>query len=526
MKKLLFLLSVAVFFSSCKHNDFETATLSETAISNMEISITDTSRIEQLKLVALTGNFKIPLKDAKELAMYTATQMREAEGIVTKAPLAFKSVEVIKDGKRKDYVKTKGVEEKADFYLLNFENNQGYVLTSADRRVPGVFAYSSFGNLGDTISNPGQNIILERIMYYVEKKRQEFEENRLKLAIAAQEDLFKKLSKEKQQELIAKGLFDENGKRIITKYVDDDCFELPGGDESPMVHTEKQYGEWQTVYKKAPLVKTLWGQRNGGYNALITEGCDTIKSPVGCVAVAVGQIMAYHKKPADFKWQTMHWDVMTEVYGNRMFSRIYDRNSVGRYDIQYLLAKLGDSDLLDMNYGCEGSSTSNSKALETLKELGYTAEFSDYSSDKVISEIKNNRPVYISGASIRNWIKPPWWKFWASGHYKYDGAHAWVLDGYVKREREVTVIEYSDCIPSDEIVEPITYTYKDHVELVHNNFGGGGTPYGNIGYPYGSGWYFKGCFDSNNAPKASSSTYKSGTDGNYQYQNKIITNIK
>ncbi len=223
MRKIYFFLVAIVFVACTDNNDVENSTLSETTICKADISSMNKDEIDALKFVALTGNTKIPVKEAVDLAMQTANEMRCEEGIVTKAPLKIKNVAIIKNGVKELYVKTKGDSvKKADLYIINFENNQGYVLTSGDRRVPGVFAYNSKGNLGDTIYNPGEQVLLGRVSDYMDIKKEEFKTNRLKLVIAAQEELFKKLSKERQQELIDKGLFDKNGKRIITKVINDE----------------------------------------------------------------------------------------------------------------------------------------------------------------------------------------------------------------------------------------------------------------------------------------------------------------
>ncbi len=541
MRKL-FLFLIVIIVMSCTNDNIEDSVLSETTISSMENSLTSKNEVDALKFVALTGSTKIPLKEAKELALFTANKMREVEGITTKAPLKIKNVEVIKNGIKKNYVETKADKEvAADLYLLNFANNQGYVLTSADRRVPGVFAYNSKGNLGDTIYNPGQEILLERVLYYMDKKKEEFNKNRLKLAVAAQEEIFKKLSKEQQEELIKKGLFDKNGKRIITKKIDEDCFALPGSDgyDEPEYNEPPRYsyGAWETVYKKAPLVKTLWSQ-SGSYNNKVDKYCseEADEAPVGCVAVAVGQIMSYHKKPTYFKGEYMDWNDMTYIRSGDMFSQIYYCNKEGKDDIQHLLARLGDNEYLNMNYGCDdGSGASDNKAEETFHKLGYSANLTDYNSNTVISEIKANRPVYISGYAFKK--KLPWYKRWKR-KYVYDGGHAWLVDGYVKRTREVTVTERNnECIKNELSDAYTTYTYNENLELVHNNFGWGGdekggdnTAYydneGNIVSKSKTGWYHKNLFDSNNFRDETSNTYKSGTSGNYQYKNQIITNIK
>lgn len=117
-----------------------------------------------------------------------------------------------------------------------------------------------------------------------------------------------------------------------------------------------KYGDWQVKELKAPLLKTLWGQ-SWDYNDKVSKYCDadTDQAPVGCVATAMGQLMAYHKKPVVFRGREMHWDDMTKIDTGHMFSNIYSNsvrwNSTAVEDIQHLLARLGDSDLLDMDYG-------------------------------------------------------------------------------------------------------------------------------------------------------------------------------
>ncbi len=540
-KFYLFLIAIVFVFVACTdNNDVENSTLSETTICKADISSMSKNEIDALKFVALKGNTKIPVKEAVNLAMQTANEMRCEEGIPTKAPLKVKNIALIKNGVKEIYVKTKGDSvKKADLYIINFEDNQGYVLTSGDRRVPGVFAYNSTGNLGDTIYNPGEQVLLSRVEDYIELKKEEFKENRLKLIIAAQEELFKKLSKERQQELIEKGLFDENGKRIVTKFPDDEnmdglddpCFGLPGNDDEDddeLADFEEApdypHGvePWETIAYQPPLVKTLWNQLDPYNDALpdlskipfIGKCKDDDRCPVGCVAVAVGQIMGYHKKPHKIKGKVLHWDKMTEVKGDKMFSDIYDRDSMGRADIQYLLAILGCDDLIDIEYRCGGSSANYRDALRAFHKLGYTsARAREYDSNLIISEVTKGRPVYIRGASKKHHIL-----FWVT---YYDKGHAWVIDGYVHKRQKITVTEFEECTG-----EPYTYSYYNTLELVHNNFGWGGNLDGSSKDKYtATGWYHKGLYDTNKTPNKTSNTYKAGTKKNYQYDHKLIVYI-
>ena len=69
--------------------------------------------------------------------------------------------------------------------------------------------------------------------------------------------------------------------------------------------------------------------------------------------------------------KTLNWKGMKRITGNNKFSNINSVNSQGKKDIAHLLFRLGDSDLLDMNYGCDGSGSNIRKALRTFKKLGY-----------------------------------------------------------------------------------------------------------------------------------------------------------
>lgn len=325
--------------------------------------------------------------------------------------------------------------------------------------------------------------------------------------------IFKQLPKEKQEELIAQGYFDKEGKRIITKGGPQKvmfCINDDGGDINPKndggyEEEYTTYGEWQTKYVKAPLLKTLWGQ-SGDYNDKVTMQCGKEEAPVGCVAIAVGQLMAYHKKPAAFKGRTMHWDEMTR------YPKISNVTTVAKEDIQHLLAHLGDSDLLIMKYGCNGSSSNIDKAVNVLNGLGYKDVYGiSYDGQQVVSEIKNNRPVYMQGCSykIPYTYTTGWW-FWKKSHtgYTYQDCHAWVLDGYVLKTREVK--HYTKC-PN---MPGFTHIGENRLELIHNNFGW---------YGENNGWYHIGIFDTKGKREATG-TYKSGSEGNYQYVNKIIIN--
>ena len=549
MRKFLSIFIVAGLFFSCQREEADAPFATDTDISVLPSTETKASDNGLLGWVALTGQTHISGEEAQETALATAMQMREVEGIVTKAPLKIGSIEVVKGDTRKPYVPTKGnaKPEQADVYIVNFANNQGYVITSADRRVPSVLAYNSYGHLGDTISNPGQAILFSYMQAYIEEQRAAFEANKEKLATEAEEAIFKQLSKERQAELIAKGYFDKEGKRTKTKYTWKGAFSgcaissdsaLPkrknkkGEDPNLLMggggaEFEINYGEWQTKELKAPLIKTLWGQ-GSGYNDKVPMKCSNGNALVGCTAVAIGQLLAYHKKPDSIVGRKMHWDDMTKVDTGHMFSNINSysiwSNRTATEDIQHLLAHLGDGNLLAMKYGC--SKSGSSREFGTLYSLGYTEiKKEKYNYSTVISELKNDRPLLIDGCAIETdhkidlLITKIEWQ-------TYDRCHAWLLDGYVRRERNKTVNIYCEWG-----VEVFNQHFLEELELVHNNFGWGGNLDGsdfkwNKDYYDGTGWYNINVFNAKSGRQAGSNTYKSGTEANYKFKNNLIFNIK
>ena len=147
-----------------------------------------------------------------------------------------------------------------------------------------------------------------------------------------------------------------------------------------------------------------------------------------------------------------------------------------------------------------------------------------YNDAQVISELKNNRPLLIDGCAIETdhkinlLITKIEWQ-------TYDKCHAWLLDGYVLKTRNVTY--YYKCFQTNEYINRT----QEHLILVHNNFGWGDSNWENKfdlnldgSGRNNTGWYHIGIFNVN-GHKEPSNTFKSGTLYDYQFRNHIITNI-
>ena len=179
-----------------------------------------------------------------------------------------------------------------------------------------------------------------------------------------------------------------------------------------------------------PLLSTTWDQ-GCYYNELSpadNEGpCD--HALVGCVAVAIGQIMKYWSHPVSSNKIPGYYsgpdygclpDISTSYYdwSTMPDALTFQSNSNEVHTVTELLYNAGVAAY--MNFGADGSGTSSSNARDALVSyFNYSSStqlidknfFDDESwAQLIIDELDNQRPVYYSGSGT--------------------GGHAWVCDGY------------------------------------------------------------------------------------------------
>ena len=209
------------------------------------------------------------------------------------------------------------------------------------------------------------------------------------------------------------------------------------------------------------LLKTYWDQ-GYPYNNTIhkKKGQDFA---VGCVAVATGQIMAYHKKNT---LKSYNW---SKILDDKTNNKI--KQSGGLADFLYDVAEG-----VKMSYGLSGNGGSgayDTDAEDYLNRAGYKTRLTNYKYQTVVSELKQKRPVYLSGSRNRKKVPNPWrWFPWASTYrYKYSGGHAWVCDGY--REVRVTKKMRLDKYIGSSLDSSYTYTDSNTTKYIHMNWGWG-----------------------------------------------------
>ncbi len=183
------------------------------------------------------------------------------------------------------------------------------------------------------------------------------------------------------------------------------------------------------------LLRTEWHQWYP-YNELCPY-VESQQAPVGCVALALGQILAYNKLVSNVGPEVIRpqgsytynpvyypqWTIITQA-----IEKATPPASCW-YELAQYLKKIGEA--VCMQYGVENSTTGSTDVITFLKnQAGYknvslrTPKFVD-----IQKMIQSKNPVYARGLARINDDKY---------FIKKGGAHAWVIDGYDTKEEIFT----------------------------------------------------------------------------------------
>ena len=255
------------------------------------------------------------------------------------------------------------------FHLINYDNNAGYALVSADKRTTDVYMYSDVGQLSaeDFETKEGLSIFKDAAIEYFQAEIR----GEMPLAIPSATP--------------------------ITPIEKPDILNLP---------LEYYNGDYyyckteQRFISQSPMITCYWHQAYP-YNTI--NGVQ-FGNYTGCGINSIGQIMSYYKYPPTYGTSVYDWDLMTANS-----SHIWANDATNM--IAQLMYDIGA--FLDVTYGDDGTSTTISESRRALLEYGYTVgNAQSFSTMNVIYELDAGRPVWIRGADVNN------------------VGHAWVIDAY------------------------------------------------------------------------------------------------
>lgn len=308
-------------------------------------------------------------------------------------------------------------------HVVNYEDG-GFVVISGDNRIEPLLAYSETGYFVE-----GENKYPEGLKHWINHINNTISyirENDVALPTELETYWKHYLSDEKEVD----------GRALKPT---DQCKEIEDG-----LHD-------RTV---GPLLSTEWDQGypfNEQMPMVPKPNGDLVHAPVGCVPIAIAQVLKYHNYPTNYQWNNMplEKDTCTQAIWtlfNDIHSRIGSAKIEYKWDGTTVYVKDHDDDSIDIGVFFKNS-------------FGYSyAIQADYDHSTVKQEIFTyNRPVILFGREQNS-----------------DSGHAWVCDG---------ANQWWTCIRAeDEYENDITFSYLQ----LHMNWGWGG---------YCDGWFSYGNFN-------------------------------
>ena len=321
-------------------------------------------------------------------------------------------------------------------YAVNFADNQGYVLVAATKKYTPILGYAEKGHFDATVK--GLDIWLEDEMniltaclsdttemfnrqwgeYMIERSPTKVS-TRVESAFPqnldwwwmefANELTYPDYSSNYEDQTAAPGELINSYCYHIDEarsffpdfsYIFDEmaakCASL-GYDERDVIYHFRDFKDYQV---HGPILKTNWHQ-GWPYNWKVDK-------PLGCVTVAVGQIMYHHKIPAYYDWESIN-------VSNR------ETDAQGSF-----FKNLGES--LGIDYSGDDSGASTGDAERVLKSFGYKVKQTDeYTVAQINMAFRFNNPILMGGHTHQ-----------ILGFDAGNG-HAWVCDGY-KYENYTTIM--------------------------------------------------------------------------------------
>jgi hypothetical protein len=379
MKIKLFItfLVMAIAVVGCKKSadNIDDAPLEIGEIKNHMVSLAQAEKVSVLHSI-------YPENLSASSKKNSGTSLLSSKTIVAQQPKSEKSV--------KNTFSVKEGQTNATAYVINY-NEGGYIIVSGDDRMVPILAHSDKGSFEMTEISKLPNGL-----------RQWFSDNHNYIL-----DLRSGKSNDFKRANYTKSLWKEFEYKTALKKGNISTLTIPtcgALNVGELYYSPEEYG---------PYMITNWGQ-DVGFNDLAPSSpyCASwrnYRAPIGCVAVAMGQVMYYHQSPSRYNWSIMP----TDVGSTETSTMLYD-------------AALS----VNMHWGsCDGSWAWFSNIEEGLEDdFGYSATTAPYNFATVFTNISFGSPV-ILGAD-RSLLQ----------------GHAWAASG-VKKNESLICTEVGDIPP-------------------------------------------------------------------------------
>lgn len=287
-------------------------------------------------------------------------------------------------------LKTRSESNEVDtaFYIINFSDNEGYVILSGDLRVNTLLGFSDKGNIdwNNLSENSGISFFKETLVNTIDQERKEFNE---KL------DSLREICK-----------IDKRNIRGLSNW------KKPK--RSGIIYSIKE--------KVAPLVPVEWDQI-APYNSCAPKLFNPATNKkqnayIGCAPVAIAQIMAAHRYPKQINGKPVDWDILLST---PQMTQTDKELSPHELAVCQLLRSVADS--AEVKWGLKATSTDVPNITRCLQRYGFSGAPNYKMVDDTIrfgrffEELKNKRPILLGGST--------------DPKKGVERGHLWVCDGYV-----------------------------------------------------------------------------------------------
>lgn len=365
----------------------------------------------------------------------------------------------------KNVIAINGKDGNTAIYAVNF-NEDGYILVSATTKYYPILATVDHGEYSDDMPETGQQIVIAGMLDNIEL----IKSGKTKIDCIGFWSPFKESAKKYKKTRTSDPRYNDYLCALdeFTEWVNEqddanyyklvDCRNiLPSRVYSEFVRAAQSEDLWEGTdfswentayvyekiyedeYHEGPFLTTSWNQE-GSYN---TSGYPTL----GCVTIAVGQLMRFYMRPSNIEWEKMPSSGATST-------------------LTEFLKKLRT----ELKVDAEGGSYIND-AERVLKSYGYNVSKMDHNENKAYSQLYNNKkPIYSQGDSGK-------------------AAHAWVTDGAQVKSITIRYVLYR---LSDTAYPEFEYVAAENADpfdkygdacYYHMNWGWGGNR---------DGWFMDG----------------------------------
>ena len=385
----------------------------------------------------------------------------------------------------------------SDIYIVNYSGDAGFAIISADTRLVDVLAYSDYGNITDTLDNPGVKLFMSGVYDYADYMLNYLPEKGDSVAVHGM------VLPKNSATTASRGYTGQKTLSAITgyPYVNENPYYPPEDDDGYYYYQETVEDQDWTGILKGPFTKINWGQWTP-FNNYLPGGCWGVNVPTGCVPTAMVHIMSYHEWPLTIYSDSLKWDVL-KYY-------TVDRDLKGApQDTINVVAKLFQElgTLVNITYDCNGSSASftDANAAFNTNTLGYSTDgIISYSRSEARWDLRNDRPVFVGGHKEND-----------------ETGHVWVVDGY--RDQQCIWTELAHWYryeggdsPHELFLTDTLRAYKYTYNYVHCNWGWDGD---------NNGWFYDPIFQTNN-PEERDPGVSYGNRGQYSINVKMIKNLR